>query len=63
MLVDPQTVRLRIATCQQCPLYVKATGQCNPFMVGQLGRRGCGCFIIAKARLESETCPNAYWPV
>lgn len=60
-VAPPELVAARVSTCRRCPLYIALTGQCSPVHVGPLGRRGCGCFIAAKARLLSEACPNGQW--
>lgn len=60
-LAPDHVVQQRLATCHRCPLYVAVTGQCSPFSIGPAGRRGCGCFVGAKARLLGESCPNGQW--
>lgn len=51
MLADKLTVMLRIDICLECPRLLKLTKQCKE----------CGCFIKAKARLESSVCPIGKW--
>lgn len=41
----------RFAICKECPLLVKGTNQC----------RECGCFMVAKTKLQMATCPLHKW--
>jgi hypothetical protein len=42
---------LRMSMCNNCPELVKLTSQCKK----------CGCFMIAKTKLESAKCPIGKW--
>ncbi len=41
----------RLYICKTCPLYTSATGQCN----------SCGCIMVIKAKLASQSCPQGKW--
>jgi len=41
----------RYAICKVCPELIKLTSQCKK----------CGCFMIAKTKLEKATCPLGKW--
>ena len=41
----------RLQLCNSCPHFVKSTSQCKK----------CGCFMSAKTRLKSATCPIGKW--
>lgn len=65
----------RIAICKKCPLFkLTKTGPiCNPQLYlnvetniaysseGPQRKRGCGCRLNAKARLEEAVCPANKW--
>jgi len=40
------------AICQACPEYQPLLNRCGK----------CGCFLSAKARMATETCPLGKWP-
>ena len=60
MLADERLRDARLEVCGHCPLLLRPLWQCNPFEEID-GRRGCGCFVKLKARLESESCPTGQW--
>lgn len=41
----------RYAICKACPELIKLTKQCKK----------CGCFMVAKTKLEAATCPLGKW--
>tara|TARA_Y100000817_G_scaffold293553_1_gene266624 strand:+ start:4023 stop:4382 length:360 start_codon:yes stop_codon:yes gene_type:complete len=41
----------RLEICNQCPKFIKEQGRCSL----------CGCFLKAKVRIVSETCPIGKW--
>ncbi|MFN7583958.1 MAG: DUF6171 family protein [bacterium] len=41
----------RYSICKACPELIKLTSQCKK----------CGCFMIAKTKLEKATCPLGKW--
>ena len=41
----------RYEMCKACPEFINITKQCKK----------CGCFMAAKTRLESATCPIGKW--
>lgn len=57
-LVNPNTSKVdlakadeRFSICKLCPELVKITNQCKK----------CGCFMIAKTKLENAKCPLGKW--
>lgn len=44
-------VNKRLAICKSCPEFIQTTTQC----------RKCGCFMSAKTRLKTASCPIAKW--
>jgi len=57
-LVNPTTswageeiAKNRYEICQSCPELIKLTKQCKQ----------CGCFMVAKTKLEKATCPIGKW--
>jgi hypothetical protein len=57
-LVNPETewasdevAEERYSICKQCPELIKLTKQCKK----------CGCFMVAKTKLEKATCPIGKW--
>lgn len=52
---EPETIERRMATCRECPSGLYRDGFCA-FSEG-----GCGCFVQAKVRVESESCPMGHW--
>ncbi len=57
-LINPETewashelAQDRYSICQQCPELIKLTKQCKK----------CGCFMIAKTKLQKATCPLGKW--
>jgi len=41
----------RLDICLSCPELIKVTKQCKK----------CGCFMVAKTKLESAKCPLGKW--
>lgn len=41
----------RYSICQSCPELIKLTKQCKK----------CGCFMVAKTKLEKAVCPLGKW--
>lgn len=41
----------RLSICQECPRFVKLTGQCKE----------CGCVMKLKTSLPNATCPIGKW--
>lgn len=41
----------RMSICKLCPELIKITNQCKK----------CGCFMIAKTKLEEAKCPIGQW--
>lgn len=41
----------RYDICKSCPELIKLTKQCKK----------CGCFMVAKTKLENATCPIGKW--
>ncbi len=57
-LVNPNTEwadeilsKERYGICRSCPELIKLTKQCKK----------CGCFMIAKTKLQKATCPLGKW--
>lgn len=46
-----EKAKKRYEICQACPELIKLTSQCKK----------CGCFMIAKTKLEKATCPLGKW--
>lgn len=47
----------RQSVCARCPFRRPGVvDRCAPKSEG-----GCGCAIVAKTRLATESCPNGYW--
>ena len=51
MLVDKEKAVERLMICKDCPRLFKPTWSCKE----------CGCFMKAKARIESQSCPLGKW--
>jgi ribosomal protein L32 len=56
--LNPQTRRTtdevsdqRMSMCNECPELIKITKQCKK----------CGCFMLAKTKLEIAKCPIGKW--
>ena len=41
----------RYSICKACPDLIKLTNQCKK----------CGCFMVAKTKLQKATCPIGKW--
>jgi hypothetical protein len=57
-LINPNTkwapeevAKQRYSICQGCPELIKLTKQCKK----------CGCFMVAKTKLETAKCPIGKW--
>ena len=57
-MLNPNTKRAsddlatqRLDICLSCPELIKITKQCKQ----------CGCFMVAKTKLESAKCPLGKW--
>jgi hypothetical protein len=57
-MLNPQTKRVsdndaekRFDICKACPELISLTNQCKK----------CGCFMLAKTKLEKATCPIGKW--
>lgn len=48
---DDKISEQRMSICNACPELVKATTTCKK----------CGCFMIAKTKLELAACPLGKW--
>jgi hypothetical protein len=54
-----ETTRLaRIETCRVCPHVYNPSGKLTTFSVCG---GGCGCLIVCKTAIASETCPLNRW--
>jgi hypothetical protein len=49
--VDEDVARQRLSVCEECPLFIKATGQCSE----------CLCFMKFKTKLSAAECPQHLW--
>lgn len=49
--IDDSIAKNRFEICKTCPELIKLTSQCKK----------CGCFMIAKTKLEKATCPLGKW--
>ena len=52
VMLDEQTVTLRLKACEGCPHLSKAR-RCLK----------CNCFVDLKAALATESCPAGKWPI
>jgi hypothetical protein len=50
-LVDAETSSHRMQVCLECPFLSKTLGQCEK----------CGCFMRAKTKLKTASCPLKKW--
>lgn len=48
-----QMKRTRVAICKQCPT--------NKYRADDSRCSACGCYVVAKASLATETCPDGHW--
>ena len=48
---DEETAKKRYEICLECPYFISATKQCKQ----------CGCFMVAKTKLEKAECPIHKW--
>jgi hypothetical protein len=49
--VSNEAAEARLNICKSCPELIKFTMQCKK----------CGCFMVAKTKLEISKCPIAKW--
>lgn len=49
--VSDEKQSMRFDICKGCPELIKLTKQCKK----------CGCFMVAKTKLEQATCPIGKW--
>ena len=49
--VSDQVAEERFSACLACPELISLTKQCKK----------CGCFMIAKTKLEKASCPLGKW--
>jgi hypothetical protein len=49
--VSSEAAEARLDICKSCPELIKFTMQCKK----------CGCFMVAKTKLEVSKCPIAKW--
>lgn len=50
-LAEKELAEKRYAICNSCPELIKLTKQCKK----------CGCFMLAKTKLQLATCPLEKW--
>jgi hypothetical protein len=48
---DEQVAQSRLDVCMGCDFLIKKTTTCKK----------CGCFMLAKTKLEKATCPIGKW--
>jgi hypothetical protein len=48
---DENLGKERLDICKSCPELIKLTGNCKK----------CGCFMIAKTKLQGAMCPLGKW--
>ena len=51
ILCTQEMINQRLAICKACPDFIPMTSQC----------RKCGCFMSAKTRLRTASCPVNKW--
>lgn len=51
LLHDADIIEARLAECNDCEHFIKATSQCKK----------CGCFMKVKTRLATARCPIGKW--
>lgn len=49
--IEDQESNARLDICLSCPELIKITKQCKK----------CGCFMVAKTKLEAAKCPIGKW--
>ena len=49
--IEGEIAQERISICRECPELIKPTVQCKK----------CGCFMVAKVKLNSSSCPLGKW--
>jgi hypothetical protein len=48
---DEEVAKERYSICKACPELIKLTKQCKK----------CGCFMVAKTKLQGAVCPLGKW--
>ena len=48
---DSEIADARMDVCRSCPELIQATTTCKK----------CGCFMVAKTKLEGASCPIGKW--
>jgi hypothetical protein len=48
---DEDAAKQRYAICLECPELISVTKQCKK----------CGCFMVAKTKLKTASCPMSKW--
>jgi hypothetical protein len=48
---EKELAEQRYSICNECPELIKLTKQCKK----------CGCFMLAKTKLQLSTCPLGKW--
>jgi hypothetical protein len=51
LVADSDVSNKRIAICAKCPQFIKDQNRCSL----------CGCFLKAKVKMISESCPIGKW--
>jgi len=51
ILANKTEYKKRLATCECCP-HLNKINQCTK----------CGCFVILKAKISLQECPEGFWP-
>jgi len=51
IISEKDQAKKRLDICNKCPNLSKKGGRCDL----------CGCFVVAKVKLEFETCPAGKW--
>lgn len=51
LVAEDATANARMDICRGCPHFIKLTSQCKK----------CGCFMAAKTKIQSATCPVNKW--
>lgn len=60
-VASDEEYRRRLAICHECR-HLTENGRCaNLTKDGAVVARGCGCYMIAKAKFAAMSCPNKKW--
>jgi len=49
--VEEEVAKMRYDICLECPELISLSKQCKK----------CGCFMVAKTKLKTATCPLSKW--